>query len=1017
MCPYYSCLVAIAICHVGSVQSLEFQCSDTHCEQQSVLCDGYQDCDDSSDENNCSEIGYFMCRNSTPIDSSLVCNGNDDCGDGSDEIPCGNCTPPTTIRTTSPSTTTKPTTTTVVTPVNITGMCNQTDQTYISGETDVEVSCIFVPSRNLTVTCQKGDNLISPSDRILYQTRRQPDSFSVQLRFTPILRRDRGNYSCNGTVDESSREIPFSMQVFENPTVTLLPPIWFLLEGDQKNLTCKVTNTGAVRTIPARLEWCGPGGSIIDKSKIVRVKEGMERLMLNSTDASGDYMCGVTNCTETATLVIIKPDEKVCPEITDSRGTSWPQTVGNTTIVLLCPEGFLGDVRRVCDVTGEWKELNYITCVREEIDQIEEEVASIAEGVVTSEKVSDVLEKLQEVTKVNDSTAGDLDKSIDLVDTLATALNKLASPIVEDIPTAQSFLNVVDNILSVDTSKEDWQQVKKRNATKASSLMRAVTSIGLAAAASQTVNKPLTINSSTMVVEVAKVMKEDITFPTENLEDVRSSLRLSKENYDAEENVTYVAVYYRTMADFLKRNNSGGGDNTTEEEIRSQILSLAVHVDGKRLTQLDTDVTINFYHGQVDNAELECGYWNFKKGSWQTDGCKRRHINSSFSRCDCAHLTNFAILMSPTRVVSKRNLRLLKIISIVGCSLSILGCLVTVLTHVCLWRSVRSTKSVILVNLCMALTLAYIVFLAGVERTENKAVCTAVAAILHYLFLAIFCLMFAQGIDIARQAITVSREASRLEVVLALAWGVPAVIVGITLGVTKLEGYGNDQFCWLTVEDGVLYALAGPALFIILANTVLIIAIMRVLFSTKMMIKKGNREKFMISFRSLCVLMPVLGVTWVFGILAFNEDTVVFQYLFAIFNSLQGFLIFVMHCILNSKILAGLRTATQRYISQMYESSESKDRSKETRLDKTSDFTSSHGNLIEGTSTTGVELTAQNTTTSPTSTGIEMSDPSQECPRICEENVKEPSEQGPTKIQLGQTVDIMIDISTNTIKI
>ncbi|XP_046548276.1 adhesion G protein-coupled receptor B1-like [Haliotis rubra] len=552
-----------------------------------------------------------------------------------------------------------------------------------------------------------------------------------------------------------------------------------------------------------------------------------------------------------------------------------------------CPGGFQGNVRRVCDVTGEWEDLNYITCVRDEIAKIEEEVASITEGVVSSEAIKNVLEKLQEVTKVNDSTAGDLDKSIDLVDTLATAVSKSASPIVVDTATAQSFVNVVDNILSVDTSKEDWQQVQKRNATKASSLMRAVTSFGLAAAASQTVNKPLTINSSTMVMEVAKVKKQDINFPTENLVGVKSSLRLSQENYDAEENVTYVAAYYNTMAEFLQRSNSGD-DKTTQTETRSPILSLAVHAGGKRLAELNMDVTLNFYHGQVDNGELECGYWNFNKGSWRTDGCKRSHINSSFSRCDCDHLTNFAILMSPTRVVSEENLRLLKIISIVGCSFSILGCLVTVLTHMCLWRSVRSSKSVILVNLCMALTLAYSVFLAGVERTENKAVCTAVAAILHYLFLAIFCLMFAQGIDMARQVVTVSRRSSRLEVVLALSWGVPAVIVGITLGVTKLEGYGNDQFCWLTVVDGVLYALVGPALFVILANTVIIVVIMRVLFSTKMMIRKGNRERFMISFRSLCVLMPVLGVTWVFGILAFNEDTVVFQYLFCHLQFVAG---------------------------------------------------------------------------------------------------------------------------------
>ena len=35
------------------------------------------------------------------------------------------------------------------------------------------------------------------------------------------------------------------------------------------------------------------------------------------------------------------------------------------------------------------------------------------------------------------------------------------------------------------------------------------------------------------------------------------------------------------------------------------------------------------------------------------------------------------------------------------------------------------------------------------------------------------------------------------------------------------------------------------------------------------------------------VLVPLLGITWVFGVLAFDEATVVFLYLFAIFNSLQ----------------------------------------------------------------------------------------------------------------------------------
>ena len=39
--------------------------------------------------------------------------------------------------------------------------------------------------------------------------------------------------------------------------------------------------------------------------------------------------------------------------------------------------------------------------------------------------------------------------------------------------------------------------------------------------------------------------------------------------------------------------------------------------------------------------------------------------------------------------------------------------------------------------------------------------------------------------------------------------------------------------------------------------------------------------------KAMIILMPILGLSWVFGILAVNEATIVFQYLFCIFNSLQ----------------------------------------------------------------------------------------------------------------------------------
>lgn len=37
----------------------------------------------------------------------------------------------------------------------------------------------------------------------------------------------------------------------------------------------------------------------------------------------------------------------------------------------------------------------------------------------------------------------------------------------------------------------------------------------------------------------------------------------------------------------------------------------------------------------------------------------------------------------------------------------------------------------------------------------------------------------------------------------------------------------------------------------------------------------------------MAVLLPILGTAWVFGVLAVNNQAVVFQYVFAVLNSLQ----------------------------------------------------------------------------------------------------------------------------------
>ena len=103
-------------------------------------------------------------------------------------------------------------------------------------------------------------------------------------------------------------------------------------------------------------------------------------------------------------------------------------------------------------------------------------------------------------------------------------------------------------------------------------------------------------------------------------------------------------------------------------------------------------------------------------------------------------------------------------------------------------------------------------------------------------------------------------------------------------------------------DTGVFFgAFLGPIFAILLFNTIIFIIVMSVL--TKQIRKKyatTNHANRKIIFRLMVSIMGVMslfGLTWVFGALTVREASTAFQFLFAIFNSLQGFFIFVFFCV------------------------------------------------------------------------------------------------------------------------
>ncbi|XP_053398236.1 adhesion G protein-coupled receptor L3-like [Mercenaria mercenaria] len=357
-------------------------------------------------------------------------------------------------------------------------------------------------------------------------------------------------------------------------------------------------------------------------------------------------------------------------------------------------------------------------------------------------------------------------------------------------------------------------------------------------------------------------------------------------------------------------------DVESEEEkdvINSPILSLTIYPPVSE--KLNPPITFTFEQDSKNFTHPTCVFWSFQSGSgpgfWSTDGCTVNTTNENFTVCQCEHLTNFAVLMSPFKEADATS-DALRIISMVGIGISIACLIVTLVLHFCLWKYLRNDRTTALMNLCVALLFSYIIFLAGIDRTESTAACAAIAAVIQYIYLVVFCIMLVEGIEIAVTVLYVFKTKSRIKIMLVLAWVIPAVIVGISLGVSKLEGYGNENFCWLTADNGLIWAFVGPALVIITFNGICLIIDMRVMFQTKSTETKTASEKIKTSFRSLCVLVPVLGVSWLIGIFYINDSFYFIQYIFAVLNGLQGLFIFLFHCLLNPQVKKALMLRERR---------------------------------------------------------------------------------------------------------
>ncbi|XP_006878067.1 PREDICTED: probable G-protein coupled receptor 133-like [Chrysochloris asiatica] len=254
-------------------------------------------------------------------------------------------------------------------------------------------------------------------------------------------------------------------------------------------------------------------------------------------------------------------------------------------------------------------------------------------------------------------------------------------------------------------------------------------------------------------------------------------------------------------------------------------------------------------------------------------------------------------------------------ISYIGCSLSVL-CLTATLATFAVLSSVstmRNQRYHIHANLSFAVLVGQVLLLLSFQFPTGTAACRVLAVLLHFFFLSAFAWMLVEGLHLYSMVVRVfGSEDSKHLYYYSIGWGSPLVVCVISMS-SAMDSYGSSNNCWLSLGNGTIWAFVAPALFVIVVNIGILIAVTRVISQISADNYKihGDPNAFKLTAKAVAVLLPILGTSWLFGVLAVNEQAVVFQYTFATLNSLQGLFIFLFHCVLNSEVRAAFKHKTK----------------------------------------------------------------------------------------------------------
>ncbi|XP_037672189.1 adhesion G-protein coupled receptor G5 isoform X2 [Choloepus didactylus] len=314
-----------------------------------------------------------------------------------------------------------------------------------------------------------------------------------------------------------------------------------------------------------------------------------------------------------------------------------------------------------------------------------------------------------------------------------------------------------------------------------------------------------------------------------------------------------------------------------------------------------------------DGYTVTCVFWKegaskLSWGAWSPEGCRTEQPSPAQVLCRCSHLSYFAVLMQLSQApIPAELLTPLTYISLVGCSISIVASLLTILLH---FHARKQSNSITCIHVhlhtsVLLLNVAFLLSPLPAMPSLPGPECTVLAATLHYALLSCLTWMAIEGFNLYLLLgrvynIYIHRYVLKL---CMLGWGFPALLV-LTVIAVKSSVYGphvipvsvsqengmsfqNVSICWVRSPAVRSFLVVGYCGLTSLFNLVVLAWTLQVLRRLRAQ-EQAQGARACRDTVTVLGLTVLLGTTWALAFFSFGVFLLPQLFLFTIFNSLYG---------------------------------------------------------------------------------------------------------------------------------